>query len=229
MQPFTAETVSFWITKYRLNRKNNFQITHSPFRHHFRVTGWPAGFIEVLYSLFFGFTAKISGNFHFFFLEWLVSVRIECMNNFRVSTVSHWSVFNVIFTVTAGSTWRNSHSRPIGIKLNLVQYKYHAQNHEVSFRRIKKEKYPELPEIYAVKPKNREYKTWMKPTGQPVTLKWRWKGELVIRKVVFLLGLCFTIQKATVSAVKGWNWEQTITTLVTVALDWTKQWAKGEN
>ena len=42
-----------------------------------------------------------------------------------------------------------------------------------------------------------------KPSGQPVSLQWRLKGELVIRKVVFLFDLCFMIQKVTVSAVKG--------------------------
>ena len=70
----------------------------------------------------------------------LYSFSIFKINNFRVSTISHWSVFYVKFTVTAGSTWRNLPSQPIGIKLNLVQYKYHARDHEVSFRKIKNEK-----------------------------------------------------------------------------------------
>ena len=68
----------------------------------------------------------------------------------------------------------------------------------------------------------------MKPSGPPVTLQWRLKGELVIRKVVFLFDLCFMIQKVTVSAVKGWNRGQSITPINTVALDWKEQWAFGE-
>ena len=68
----------------------------------------------------------------------------------------------------------------------------------------KKKKW-KLPEIFAVKPKNREYKTSMKPAGQPVTLKWWRKGEWVIWKLFFLFSLYFVIQKLTVSAVKGCN------------------------
>ena len=44
-QPFTAETVTFWIIKHKSNRKTTFRITNSPFNRHCRVTGWPDGFI----------------------------------------------------------------------------------------------------------------------------------------------------------------------------------------
>ena len=74
-QPFTAETVSFWIIKHKPNRKATFRITHSPFNHHFRVTGWPAGFIGVLYSLFLRFNRVnlwlFSIFFHFSFF-WMI-------------------------------------------------------------------------------------------------------------------------------------------------------------
>ena len=47
--------------------------------------------------------------------------------------------------------------------------------------------------------------------------------------MVFIFSKYIIIEKVTVSAVKGWNPEKTITTLGTAAPDWKKQWAVGES
>ena len=47
--------------------------------------------------------------------------------------------------------------------------------------------------------------------------------------MVFIFSKYIIIEIVTVSAVKGWNPEKTITTLGTAAPDWTKQWAVGES
>ena len=93
-QPLTAETVSFWIIKHKPNRKATFRITHSPFNHHFRVTGWPAGFIGVLYSLFLRFNCVNLWLFLIFFIfyfsEWYFMVPCVIFVLYEVELYAYW-------------------------------------------------------------------------------------------------------------------------------------------
>ena len=69
----------------------------------------------------------------------------------------------------------------------------------------------------------------MKSTGEPEAVKWFWKKVSLIRKMIVIFSKYIMIEIVTVSAVKGWNREKTITTLGTAAPDWKKHWAVGES
>ena len=69
----------------------------------------------------------------------------------------------------------------------------------------------------------------MKSTGEPDAVKWFWKKVSLIRKMIVIFSKYIMIEIVTVSAVKGWNREKTITTLGTAAPDWKKHWAVGES
>ena len=69
----------------------------------------------------------------------------------------------------------------------------------------------------------------MKSTGEPEAVKWFWKKVSLVWKMIFLFAIYVLFEIVTVSAVKGWDREKTITTLGTAAPDWKKQRAVGES
>ena len=69
----------------------------------------------------------------------------------------------------------------------------------------------------------------MTKTGDPYVVKRFWKRVSLIRKMIVIFSKYIMIEIVTVSAVKGWNREKTITTLGTAAPDWKKHWAVGES
>ena len=101
--------------------------------------------------------------------------------------------------------------------------------HEVCIRKIKTKEYWKIPEFYPVKAKKRENLGKIQSTGEPDAVKWFRKKVSLIRKILFIFSKYIMIEMVTVSAVKGWNREKTITTLGTAASVWKKQWAVGES